>query len=130
VATELDERAEAIERRAAELAVALAEKILATSLELRPELVASLTAGALRGLVERDHVVVEVNPDDLEVVRQAREGLVERLGGFTRVEVVPERRVQRGGVVVQTTEGEIDARPAAQLERAAEIVRDVLAGRE
>ncbi len=104
-----------VEHRAAELAVGLAEKILAVSLELRPELVARLAAGALRGLTERDHVVVEVSPDDLEVVTAAREDLVERLGGFTRVEIVPERRVARGGFVVQTSEGEIDAstrRPA------------------
>lgn len=129
LAAQMDERVEAIEHRAAELAVALAEKILSVSLEIDPSLVAGLAAGALRGLTERDHVVVEVNPDDLDVVRAAREGLVERLGGFTRVEIVPERRVPRGGVVVQTTEGEVDARPAAQVERAAEIVRDVLLGR-
>lgn len=129
LAAQMDERVDAIEHRAAELAVGIAEKILAVSLELDPGLVAGLAAGALRGLTERDHVVVEVNPDDLEVVRAAREGLVERLGGFTRVEIVPERRVPRGGVVVQTTEGEVDARPSAQIERAAEIVRDVLTGR-
>jgi len=129
LAAQTDERVEAIEHRAAELALALAEKILAVSLELDPGLVASLAAGALRGLTERDHVVVEVNPDDLELVRAAREGLVERLGGFTRVEIVPERRVPRGGVVVQTAEGEVDARPEAQIERAADIVRDVLSGR-
>ena len=129
LAAHLDERVEAGEHRAAELAVALAEKILAVSLEVKPSLVADLAAGALRGLTERDHVVVEVNPDDLEVVRACREGLVERLGGFTRVEIVPERRVPRGGVVVQTTDGEVDARPAAQIERAGDIVRDVLLGR-
>jgi flagellar assembly protein FliH len=129
LAARLDTRVDEVEHRAAEFAVALAEKILAVSLELRPELVARLAAGALRGMTERDHVVVEVSPDDLEIVRAAREELVERLGGFTRVEVVPERRVARGGVVIQTSEGEIDATPSVQIARAEEILRDVLGGR-
>jgi flagellar assembly protein FliH len=129
LAATIDERVDEIEHRAAEVAVALAEKILAVALELEPGLVAGIAAGVLRGLTERDHVVVEVNPDDVEIVRAAREDLVERLGGFTRVEVVPERRVPRGGVVVQTLEGEVDGRPSVQLERAMEVVRDVLAGK-
>jgi flagellar assembly protein FliH len=129
-ASAVDERVQAIEVQAAELAVALAEKIVATALEVKPELVVDVVAGTLRGLTERDHVVIEVSPDDLELVRAAREELVERLGGFTRVEITPERRIARGGCVVQTTEGEIDGRPAKQLERATAVLRSALAERD
>jgi flagellar assembly protein FliH len=117
---------EHVERQAADLAVALAEKIVGAALYVRPELVVDVVAAALRGLQDRGRVVVEVSPDDLELVKGAIGGIAEA-EGLARVDVVPERRVDRGGCLVHTDEAELDATTAAQLARAAEIVRDALA---
>jgi len=116
------ELAASLERRAAELAVAVAEKIVGAELATRPELVLEVLTGALRGAAERDRLVVEVNPDDLELVRDAAAGLAASLGGIASLDVVAERRVGRGGCVVRTLEGEIDATLAGQLERARETL--------
>ena len=129
VARELDAAArshrEHVERLAAELAVALAEKVVGTTLYIRPELVVDVVATALRGLQDRGRVVVEVSPEDLELVKGAIAGIAES-EGLARVDVVPERRVDRGGCLVHTDEAEIDATATAQLARAAEIVRDAI----
>jgi len=118
---------EQLERRAIDLSLALAEKIVGAALELRPELVLGAVTGALRQAAERDHVVIEVNPDDLELVRAEVDELAGRLGGIHRLEVVAERRVGRGGCVVRTSEGEIDARIGEQLVRARDLLLDSLA---
>jgi flagellar assembly protein FliH len=129
VARELDAAArshrEHLERLAAELAVALAEKVVGTALYIRPELVVDVVATALRGLQDRGRVVIEVSPDDLELVKGAIADIAEA-EGLARVDVVPERRVDRGGCLVHTDEAEIDATATAQLARAAEIVRDAI----
>jgi len=125
--SQLGELSEKLERRAVELALALAEKIVGGALELRPELVLGAVNGALRQAAERDHVVVEVNPDDLELVRAEIDELAAKLGGIHRLEVVAERRVGRGGCVVRTSEGEVDARIGEQLSRARELLLDALA---
>jgi flagellar assembly protein FliH len=129
VGRELDAAArvhrEHVERLAAELAVALAEKVVGTTLYIRPELVVDVVATALRGLQDRGRVVVEVSPEDLELVKGAIAGIAEA-EGLARVDVVPERRVDRGGCLVHTDEAEIDATATAQLGRAAEIVRDAI----
>jgi flagellar assembly protein FliH len=117
-----------VERQAAELAVALAEKIVGTALAVKPELVVDVVAASLRGLLERGRVVVEVSPDDAELVSGAIAGIADGVGGLGRVDVVPERRVERGGCIVHTDEVEVDATAAAQLARAAEIVREAVAG--
>jgi flagellar biosynthesis/type III secretory pathway protein FliH len=122
-----DELVGLVEERAVELAVAIAEKIVGAAVDVRPELVLEVVGGALRRVLERDFIVLEVNPADLELVRDAVEELTQRLGGFRRIEVVAERRVGRGGCIVRTGEGEIDARIAEQLERAAELLRESLA---
>jgi flagellar biosynthesis/type III secretory pathway protein FliH len=118
---------EQVERRAAELAVALAEKIVGAALEVRPELVVDVVATSLRGIADRSRVVVEVSPDDLELVSGAVSGIADAVGGLGHVDVVAERRVDRGGCIVHTDEAELDGTAAAQIERAAEIVREALA---
>jgi flagellar biosynthesis/type III secretory pathway protein FliH len=117
---------EHVERQAAELAVALAEKIVGAALEVRPELVLDVVASSLRGLSEHGRVVVEVSPEDHDLVSGAVSGISDAAGGLARIDVVAERRVERGGCIVHTDEAEIDGTAAALLERAGELVREAL----
>jgi len=119
------------EERAVELALSLAEKLIGEALALDPKLVLANVAGALRAAAERDHLIVEVNPADLTLVREAAGELAGRVGGVQRLEIVPERRVPSGGCVVRTREGEIDARISEKLAVARELIEDTkAAGRE
>lgn len=111
-----------LEGEAVELAVRLAEKIAACALDVRPERIVEVVRGALRPLVERERVVVQIHPDDLALVREAAGDLVDSLGGIQHFDVQGERRVTRGGAVVRTPEGEVDARLETKLERAREVV--------
>jgi flagellar assembly protein FliH len=117
---------EQAEARAVELALLLAEKIVGAALGVQPELVLEVVRGALRRAVERDHLVIEVHPGDLEIVRAEVGEVAARLGGVGQLEVVAEQRVAPGGCVVRTAEGEIDARIETQLERAEELLREAL----
>jgi flagellar biosynthesis/type III secretory pathway protein FliH len=121
--------AEALERRAVELALALASKIVAGTLAVEPERVVDAVQGALRGIVERERVTVLVNPDDMEIVSEAIEGVRASLGGIEHCVVEAERRVARGGCIVRTPVGDVDARVETKLERAAEVVSAALGAR-
>jgi flagellar assembly protein FliH len=114
----------AAERSAVELAVAIAEKIVGGAVAARPETVLDVVGGALLRTAARHRLVIEVNPDDLELVSASAEGLAARLGGVQRLDVVSERRIKRGGCIVRTEEGEIDARIGAQLDRIADILAE------
>jgi flagellar assembly protein FliH len=116
------EAASQLERRAVELGLALAKKIVAGALQVEPERVLEAVTGALRGIVERERVTVLVNPDDLEIVREAMDNLKASLGGIEHCEVQAERRVARGGAVVRTPDGDVDARLDVKLQRAREVV--------
>jgi flagellar biosynthesis/type III secretory pathway protein FliH len=84
--------------------------------------------GALRGLIERERVTVLVHPDDLETMRAAIEELRASLGGVGHCEVQAERRVGRGGAIVRTPDGDVDARLETKLERVREVVETQLGG--
>jgi flagellar biosynthesis/type III secretory pathway protein FliH len=118
--------AERLELRAVELGLLLAEKVVGAAVAADPELVVEAVRGSLRSLVERERVTVLVHPDDLELVRGAMGGLVATLGGIEHAEVQAERRVGRGGAVVRTPEGDVDARVETKLERAREVVEAAL----
>jgi flagellar assembly protein FliH len=113
---------ERLERSAVELGFALAEKVLAGALAAEPERVVESVRGALRGLVERERLTVLVNPLDLELVTGAMDELRASLGGIEHMVVEAERRVARGGCVVRTADGDVDAGIDTKLARAREVI--------
>jgi flagellar assembly protein FliH len=120
-------RAARLEAHAVDLALVLAERVLGGALAVQPERVVEAVRGALRGIVERERVTVLVHPEDLDVVRGAMDGLRAALGGIEHCEVQAERRVSRGGAVVRTPDGDVDARVETKLQRAREVVEAALA---
>jgi flagellar biosynthesis/type III secretory pathway protein FliH len=119
--------AASVEAEAVELALRIAEQALGAALAVDRELVVDVVRGALRRLVERDRVLIFVNPDDLEVVREHTARLVGELGGIEHCEVQAERRVRPGGAIVRTAEGEVDATLETKLARAREVLEHELA---
>ena len=119
-------RAERLERHAVDLALFLAEKIIGGAVAVEPELVVEAVRGALRGIVERERITVLVHPEDLDLVRDAMDGMRTTLGGIEHCEVQAERRVSRGGAVVRTPDGDVDARVETKLQRAREVVETAL----
>lgn len=122
VAAERDRVSTAVEDATVDLALRIAEQAIAGAVAVKPERVVDVVRGALRRLVERDRVTILVNPDDMELVRAASEGLVAELGGMEHCDVQAERRVTRGGAVVRTLEGEVDATLETKLARVREVL--------
>jgi flagellar assembly protein FliH len=122
LATERAEVAERVELQAVELALELAGKVVAGTIEAQPERVLDVVRGALRCLVERERVQVLVHPEDLAIARESMDRLRAELGGIEHVEVQEERRLGRGGAIVRTPDAEIDADLRTKLDRAREAV--------
>lgn len=108
--------ADRVEPQAVELAVQVAERVVAGAIEVTPERVLDVVRGALRTLVERERITVLVHPDDLSLVREA----------LPELEAHEERRVTRGGAIVRTALGEVDASIETKLERAREAMLEEL----
>lgn len=120
------EVADAVERDAVELALALAGKVLAAALQVRPELVVDVVQGALRRIGDRRRITVLVNPADLEAVKGAVGEIAAPGSGVELCDVQSDQRVAAGSAVVRTPEGEVDASVPTQLERAREVAATAL----
>jgi flagellar biosynthesis/type III secretory pathway protein FliH len=107
------------------LAIDVAAKIVKADVELHPERVLNVLEGALRKAFVRDRLTVVCNPADLQLIEDGQDGLAARVGTLQHLELIGDRRVQRGGVVVRTDAGDVDATVDSQLER----LREAMLGR-
>jgi flagellar biosynthesis/type III secretory pathway protein FliH len=117
---------ERVERAAVELALQVAERVIAGAIEVAPERIVEVVRGALRTIIERERVTLLVHPDDLDLMRSGIDEITGSLGGIEHLEVQEERRVRRGGAIVRTRLGEVDARIDTKLERARSVVEQEL----
>jgi flagellar assembly protein FliH len=100
-----------------ELAIQTAEKILQAKLDLEPHRVTDVLRGALRKAYVRDRLQVVCNPDDLALIEDSEDALHAQVGTLKGMELIGDRRVQRGGVIVRTAGGDVDATIGSQLDR-------------
>ena len=107
------------ERELVQLSVAIARRILQREMSVDPELTAALAHIALERLGGQGPATVRLHPDDYAVVNA---GQVSPLGS-RQVEVRPDPAVARGGCLVESEFGFINASVDAQVD---EIARAVL----
>jgi flagellar assembly protein FliH len=121
------EVAQAIEQDAIDLALELSEKIIGGAPQLPRASVLAAVQGALRRINDRRRILVLVNPADLEAIGEAIGELAEAGSGIELCDMQPDERVELGGAIVRTAEGEVDVSVLTQLERAREVVEASLA---
>jgi len=95
--------------RVAELAMAIARRIVGEVCETPGAAAVHVARMALKKLGAEFRVVMRCHPEDLSVLERERE-LWNGRGANRRVELVEDESVGRGGVVVETDTGTIDAR--------------------
>ncbi|HYZ17785.1 MAG TPA: FliH/SctL family protein [Candidatus Acidoferrum sp.] len=103
------------------LALAIAERVLHQQVALDRGVAVTMAKTAIARLIDRDTVTIRVNPADLERMREHRDELI-ALGDVRSMRVVEDKRVDRGGVVVETDAGTIDARIGTQLDEARKVL--------
>jgi flagellar assembly protein FliH len=103
------------------LALGIAERVLHQQVALDRGVVVEMAKAAIARLIERDTVTVRVNPADLERMREHRDELM-AIADVRNLRLLEDKRVDRGGVIVETDAGTIDARVSTQLDEARKIL--------
>jgi len=113
-----------VEPEMAALAVSVAEKVVAQEIATQPEIVLNLVRNSMKRMKERETLRVRLNPEDLELVRQARDDLIAAVDGVQRLELIEDRRVDRGGCIVESRNGNLDARIKTQLTKMERVIAE------
>ena len=110
-----DSQMDALEQRiataVAKVATQLARRVVRSELAARPELVAQVAQEAVHAvLLSAKHIVVQVNPADHALIAEtAAQGLAAR-----GARLVAQAGIERGGCLVESDAGSIDARIEAR----------------
>ena len=98
------------------LAVRIAERILGRELGQNPDAVVDIVSEALSQAGAPREVVVRCHPDDLKALERGRPRLIERCRSHQAVLFRADAIFARGGCIVETELGTVDARLPTQLE--------------
>jgi flagellar biosynthesis/type III secretory pathway protein FliH len=104
--------------RLASLATELAQKIIHREIEKDSSVVTTQAEEAISKILEREKLIIRVNPADEDLMKKHKAQLMKIFDGIEKIEVIADKKVERGGCVVETTLIKVDAQPSSQLEAA------------
>jgi type III secretion protein L len=114
--TARDEFIEKNEAAVVQLAIQIARKIIGDELRLAPDQVVSIAREALRSAPRAGNVTLQVHPDDEPALRRQVSRLQKSLGEGRKIELVSNADVARGGCLIASDIGIVDAQLETQLE--------------
>lgn len=111
-----------VEGEVVRAAFGVAESILSAELKASPDTVVRVVQNALKSVQEVAQVWLRVNPADAQALRANKQKLIDVLGRAKDIDVREDRQVEKGGVLIQTESGVIDAQLKTQLEEIARVL--------
>lgn len=103
-----------VEQDVLKLAVKLAEKIIGRELEQDENARGEIVINALRSARREEMLTVRVGSEDLAVLEEMREK-IDRFGRARYIDFVADQSVKKGGCIIESASGTIDARLETQL---------------
>ena len=98
------------------LVMTIAEQIIRREVAADPQVVLSIIENALQSSVRSDQYRVRVNPADLEQVVQQKPLFLASISGLKNLSIEADPEISRGGCLVDSDLGEVDATIETQLE--------------
>jgi flagellar assembly protein FliH len=102
------------------------ERMLLAHVSLDPSAVERLLEGILKRVSDRERVLVYLNPADISMIENSKEGLVDSIRGVKVFEFLSDDYIDKGSCLVETNLGIYDARWKTQLEQVAGEVEELL----
>jgi flagellar assembly protein FliH len=99
-----------VEREVVRLSVEIAKKIVHREIQVDQEIIQTLVRVALGHVAERSPATIRIHPLDYAYLTERHPGWVEDSGSGRQIAMVADKTVERGGCLIQTECGDVDAR--------------------
>lgn len=103
------------EEQMVKLAIAIAEKILQQEVATRKEIILDVLKGSLKNIAETEGMKIRLNPQDFRYMMEVKKDFLQSFDGIRNIVFEEDSSIKRGGAVVETMFGEVDARLENQL---------------
>lgn len=115
------------EEKLVALAVEIASKVIQEEISMQPEIVQRTVETALRRVSDLEQVVVKVNPLDLDLILPKQDTFKQLVPDVQNFSIEGSHTIQRGGCIIETNSGSINASINTQLSIVEEVFRNVMA---
>lgn len=115
------------EEKLVSLALDIASKVIQEEISLQPEIVQRTVETALRRVSDLESVTIKVNPLDLDLILPKQDTFKALVPDVQNFSIEGSHTLQRGGCVIETNSGSINASINAQLGIVEELFRNVRA---
>jgi len=112
-----------IERGAVELALAIAEKVVYHEVSVNKETFLGVLKGALEKVIDQEKIKIRINKLDLQLIDESGYQISGLTDNIKNVTIEGDDTISRGGCVVETGFGSIDARIESQLQAVGDLLR-------
>lgn len=111
-----------MEKDIVELAIKVAEKVINKKIEEEPELVSNYLMELLPKIEQAKNITIWINPNEIEYVKISKEKFKNLVEDVENINIAPDSRIEKGGCIIETNFGKIDARISTKLEVLKEII--------
>ncbi|MCC7202993.1 MAG: hypothetical protein IT393_10080 [Nitrospirae bacterium] len=110
-----DELYRKIENDVVDISVMIARKIIGAAVEQDRELVVNIAKEAIKRASDREVLRIRVAPVDYDTLNKKRSELLQCIDGIKSLIFEADESVQPGGCLIETNQGDIDARIDSQI---------------
>lgn len=100
------------------------EKIIHRSIQLSPDIILETVRAAGSHLMATDDIRLRLHPSDFEYIREIEKILDKKLSGKKQIHVIEDTTIDRGGIIIDTEFGEIDATIRSQIDHMKDILNE------
>ena len=108
----IDELAE----RTAALVAGITSRVIRRKVAAEDEIIVDVVTEAIRDVADADSLRIVLNPADEAILSAHEQTLLRQLGKLDNLEIVTDAGIERGGCLIASDHGEIDARVSSQLD--------------
>jgi len=103
------------EKEIVDLVLLISRKVIKVISENQRNVIIANVTEALRKVKSKGNVLIRVNLSDLELATEHKQDFINMMEGVKDINIVEDSSVDKGGCIIETDFGEIDARIASQL---------------
>jgi len=127
VSTAVDIRDDLIkssEKLMTEMILMISRKVIKDEIVERREIVINNIREAIKRVKDRDRIDIKVNFADLDMTTAHKDELIKMMESLKKINIYEDSRIERGGCIIETDVGTIDARISTQLDAIEEAIRN------
>jgi flagellar assembly protein FliH len=101
---------EAAEEQVLQLAMAVAEKVIHMETTTNRNVIQNVLKAAMKSIVDRENMKIRVHPHDFQYMMEIKSDFMNNFDGIKNIVFEEDASITRGGAILETMFGEVDAR--------------------